>query len=446
MKDSINLSNIKKFSRSFKSSKTNSLSRNALIKNDATNVAMDWDAFRKINHTYSNVISNQMPVTNQKASGRCWGFAGLNLMRINLAEKFDLTDFEFSQNYFMFWDKLEKANYFLENIIKTLNESYDSRLMMYLLNNPVQDGGQWDMFVNLIEKYGVVPKIVMPETHHSSKSGMMNYFLNHKLREFSWLLRKMNEKNMAITKLRKNKEDMLSTIYSMLCMFLGNPPEKFNWEVRNKKEKFFRFNNLTPKIFYKKHVKINLKDKFCLIHAPMSNKKINELYTVNFLGNVVGGNIIKYANVKIDELKKASVKSIRNNEAVWFGCDIGKMFHRELGVMDMDLYDYETLFNTKFKMHKGARLEYGDSLMTHAMLFTGVDIKNGKPTKWCVENSWGNKNGDKGYYLMNDTWFNEYNYEVVIDKKYLSQKILNLFSKDPVKLEPWDPMGALASN
>ena len=444
MKDSINLSNIKKFSKTFKTSKTNSLSRNALIKNDATNVAVDWDAFRNINHTFSNVISNQMPVTNQKASGRCWGFAGLNLMRLNLAEKYNLDDFEFSQNYFMFWDKLEKANYFLENIIKTLNEPYDSRLMMHLLNDPVQDGGQWDMFVNLIDKYGVVPQTVMPETNHSSKSGLMNYFLTHKLREYAWVVRKMNRKKINLAKLRKSKEDMISTIYSLLCMFLGNPPETFNWEVRNKKSKFFRFNDLTPNIFYKKHVKINLKNKVCLIHAPMSNKKMNELYTINFLGNVIGGNIIKYANVKIEELKKAAIKSIKNNEAVWFGCDVGKMLHRDSGVMDMDLYDYETLFNTRFKMNKGVRLEYGDSLMTHAMLFTGVDIKNNKPTKWRVENSWGNKTGDKGYYLMNDSWFNEYNYEVVIDKKYLSQKILNLFDRDPIELKPWDPMGALA--
>jgi bleomycin hydrolase len=228
-------------------------------------------------------------------------------------------------------------------------------------------------------------------------------------------------------------------------MFLGDPPEKFNWEVRNKKNKFFRFNNLTPKNFYKKHVKIDLKNKVCLIHAPMSNKKMDELYTINFLGNVAGGSIIKYANVKINELKKAAVKSIKNNEAVWFGCDVGKMLHRELGVMDMDLFDYETLFNTEFNMNKGVRLEYGDSLMTHAMLFTGVDIKNGKPTKWRVENSWGNKSGDKGYYLMNDSWFNEYNYEVVIDKKYLSKKIIHLFNREPVELEPWDPMGALAN-
>jgi len=171
---------------------------------------------------------------------------------------------------------------------------------------------------------------------------------------------------------------------------------------------------------------------------------MNELYTVGFLGNVVGGRIIKYANLKIEELKKATIKSIKNNEAVWFGCDVGKMFNRDLGIMDMDLYNYENLLNTNFKMDKATRLEYGDSLMTHAMLFTGVDIKEKKPQKWRVENSWGNKNGDQGYYLMSDNWFDEYNYEVVVDKKYLSKKILSIFDLEPKILEPWDPMGALA--
>ena len=444
MRESISLSNVKKFNRNFNSSSTNTLSRNALIQNDASKVAVNWENFSQINHIYSNTISKQLPVTNQKASGRCWGFAGLNLLRLEIVKKYNLSNFEFSQNYFMFWDKLEKANYFLENILKTLNRDYDSRIMMHLLQAPVQDGGQWDMFVNLIEKYGAVPQSVMPETNHSSKSGMMNYFLTHKLREFAYIIRKSNKSRTKIKDLRNKKEKMISEIYSLLCMFLGNPPTNFDWSIKDKDNKFSRFNNIEPINFYKKFTKIKLKDKVCLIHAPMSNKKMNELYTVDFLGNVVGGNIIKYANLEIKELKRAAIKSIKNDEAVWFGCDVGKMFNRNLGIMDMDLYDYENLLNSKFKMNKATRLEYGDSLMTHAMLFTGVDIKANKPQKWRVENSWGDKNGDKGYYLMSDNWFDEYNYEVVVDKKYLTSKILSIFDLEPKKLDPWDPMGALA--
>ncbi len=444
MRENITLSNIRKFNKSFNSSTSNQLARNALIQNDINKVAVHWENFSKINHIFSNTISKQLPVTNQKSSGRCWGFAGLNLLRLEIVKNYNLSNFEFSQNYFMFWDKLEKANYFLENILKTLDQNYDSRLMMHLLQAPVQDGGQWDMFVNLIEKYGLVPKSVMPETNHSSKSSMMNYFLTHKLRECAFILRKSKKPRTTIKQLRSKKEEMMSVIYSLLCMFLGNPPIKFDWSIKDKNNKFTRFNNVDPLDFYRKFTKVKLKNKVCLINAPMSNKKMNELYTIDFLGNVVGGNIIKYANVEINELKKAAIKSIKNNEAVWFGCDVGKMFNRELGIMDMDLYDYEKLFDTKFKMNKASRLEYGDSAMTHAMLFTGVDLKRNIPRKWRVENSWGDKNGDKGYYLMSDSWFDEYNYEVVVDKKYLSNKTLEIFNREPHNLEPWDPMGALA--
>ena len=444
MRENITLSNIRKFNKSFNSSTSNQLARNALIQNDINKVAVHWENFSKINHIFSNTISKQLPVTNQKSSGRCWGFAGLNLLRLEIVKNYNLSNFEFSQNYFMFWDKLEKANYFLENILKTLDQNYDSRLMMHLLQAPVQDGGQWDMFVNLIEKYGLVPKSVMPETNHSSKSSMMNYFLTHKLRECAFILRKSKKPRTTIKQLRSKKEEMMSVIYSLLCMFLGNPPIKFDWSIKDKNNKFTRFNNVDPLDFYRKFTKVKLKNKVCLINAPMSNKKMNELYTIDFLGNVVGGNIIKYANVEINELKKAAIKSIKNDEAVWFGCDVGKMFNRELGIMDMDLYDYEKLFDTKFKMNKASRLEYGDSAMTHAMLFTGVDLKRNTPRKWRVENSWGDKNGDKGYYLMSDSWFDEYNYEVVVDKKYLSNKSLEIFNRKPHNLEPWDPMGALA--
>jgi len=442
MKENITLANINKFNKQFNSSSSNIKSRNALIQNDVNKIAINWDNFSKINHVFSSTISTQLPVTNQKASGRCWGFAGLNLLRLEIVKKYNLSNFEFSQNYFMFWDKLEKSNYFLENILKTLDHASDSRLIMHLLQAPVQDGGQWDMFVNLTEKYGLVPQSVMPETNHSSKSGMMNYLLTHKLREFSSILRRF--KRLNIKKLREKKQEMISEIYSLLCMFLGNPPQTFDWSIKDKNNKFKRFVNIDPLTFYKKFTKIKLKNKLCLINAPMYNKKMNELYTVEYLGNVIDGDIIKYANVEIKELKKAAINSLKNNEAVWFGCDVGKMFNRDFGIMDMKLYDYEKLFNTSFKMNKSTRLEYGDSMMTHAMLFTGVDIKKNKPQKWRVENSWGNKNGDKGYYLMSDDWFNEYNYEVVVDKKYLSNKILSIFNLEPKKLNPWDPMGALA--
>ena len=439
MAKNISLSTIKSFKKKFLRNNKNTASRNALIKNDLVNVALNWENFSQINHNFSNLIKKELPATNQKASGRCWGFAGLNLMRLQVVDRLDLNTFEFSQNYFMFWDKLEKANYFLENIIKSRNESYESRLITHLLKAPVQDGGQWDMFVNLIDKYGAVPKDVMPETNHSSKSGAMNYILTHKLREFASILRKKPEKNSGAL-----KKDMMEIIYNLLAMFLGQPPDFINWSTRNKDNKHIVISDMTPIDFLKKYGDINIRDKVCLIHAPMNNKKFNTMYTVEYLGNVVEGKIIKYLNADIKELKNSAMKSIKNNEAVWFGCDVGKRFSRDMGVLDMGIYDYENVFQTSFNMNKQTRLEYGDSEMTHAMLLTGVDIKKRNSTKWKIENSWGTKSGNQGYMMMTDEWFDEYTYEVVIDKKYLNKKLLKYLDMEPVALAPWDPMGALA--
>ena len=439
MAKNLSLSEIKRFKKKFLKNNKNTASRNALIKNDLANVALNWENFSQINHNFSNLIKKELPATNQMASGRCWGFAGLNLMRLEVVNGLDLNTFEFSQNYFMFWDKLEKANYFLENIIKSRRESYESRLITHLLKAPVQDGGQWDMFVNLINKYGAVPKDVMPETNHSSKSGAMNYILTHKLREFASILRKKPAKNSSTL-----KKNMMEIIYNLLAMFLGQPPDVINWSAKNKNNKNIVISDMTPKDFCKKYADINIKDKVCLIHAPMSNKKFNTMYTVQYLGNVVEGQIIKYLNIDIKELKKSAMQSIKNNEAVWFGCDVGKRFSRDMGVLDMGIYDYENVFQTSFKMNKQTRLEYGDSEMTHAMLLTGVDIKKRNSTKWRIENSWGTKSGNKGYMMMTDEWFDEYTYEVVIDKKYLNKRLLKYLDMEPVALAPWDPMGALA--
>ena len=439
MAKNISLSAIKSFKNKFLRNNKNTASRNALIKNDLANVALNWENFSQINHNFSNLIKKELPATNQKASGRCWGFAGLNLMRLQVVDSLNLNTFEFSQNYFMFWDKLEKANYFLENIIKSRNESYESRLITHLLKAPVQDGGQWDMFVNLIDKYGAVPKDVMPETNHSSKSGAMNYILTHKLREFASILRKKPEKNSGAL-----KKDMMEIIYNLLAMFLGQPPDVINWSTRNKNNKHIVISDMTPIDFLKKYGDINIKDKVCLIHAPMNNKKFNTMYTVEYLGNVVEGKMIKYLNTDIKELKNSAMNSIKNNEAVWFGCDVGKRFSRDMGVLDMGIYDYENIFQTSFNMNKQTRLEYGDSEMTHAMLLTGVDIKKRNSTKWKIENSWGTKSGNQGYMMMTDEWFDEYTYEVVIDKKYLNKKLLKFLDMEPVVLAPWDPMGALA--
>ena len=445
MNSKILLKTITEFRKSTDANPQVRLARNAAVRGDVMDLALDWEAFRRIDHTFSDIVTGQMKVTNQKSSGRCWGFAGLNLFRIYLGRKYNLKKFEFSQNYFIFCDKLEKSNYFLENIIKTTDEPLDGRLVMHLLTDPIQDGGQWHMFVNLIEKYGVLPQTEMPESFQSSQSMRMNRMITRKLRGFAKDLRAAYEKGADTKKLRVMKEDMLRTIYQMLTICLGSPPEKFEWQIRDKDKKFHRFEKLNPKQFYKEHVGLDLNDYVCLINCPMSDKSYNEIYTVDYLGNVVEGAIISYLNLPSKRLKEVAAASIKDDHPVWFGCDVGKHFHRNLGVMDMDIFDFELFYSTDFPMTKTDRLEFGDSQMTHAMLFTGVDLDGrGHPRKWQVENSWGEKRSDKGYDIMTDSWFDEYNYEVVVYKNYITKDEFTVYQKDPVVLPPWDPMGALA--
>ena len=445
MNSKILLKTITEFRKSTDANPQVRLARNAAVRGDVMDLAIDWEAFRRIDHTFSDIVTGQMKVTNQKSSGRCWGFAGLNLFRIYLGRKYNLKKFEFSQNYFIFCDKLEKSNYFLENIIKTVDEPLDGRLVMHLLTDPIQDGGQWHMFVNLIEKYGVLPQTEMPESFQSSQSMRMNRMITRKLRGFAKDLRAAYEKGADTKKLRVMKDDMLRTIYQMLTISLGSPPDKFEWQIRDKDKKFHRFEKLNPKQFYKEHVGLDLNDYVCLINCPMSDKSYNEIYTVDYLGNVVEGSIIRYLNLPSKRLKEVAAASIKDDHPVWFGCDVGKHFHRNLGVMDMDIFDFELFYSTDFPMTKTDRLEFGDSQMTHAMLFTGVDLDGrGHPRKWQVENSWGEKRSDKGYDIMTDSWFDEYNYEVVVYKDYITKDEFSVYQKDPVVLPPWDPMGALA--
>ena len=446
MSNKITLDRINELSKKFSEDNHVKVIRNAMIKTDSNELSMDWDTYRKIDHSFSNVITGEMPATNQKSSGRCWGFAGLNLFRVYLGRKHNLKNFEFSQSYFMFWDKLEKANYFLESIIETASEKSNSRIVSHLLSFPLEDGGQWDMWVNLINKYGVLPQSEMSESFSTSQSSQMNKMISNKLREYAYELRKSFKNGESLDKIREMKNIMIDEVFKMLSMHIGTPPQKFDWQVRNKDKKFLRFKNLTPQSFFNEHVGLKLDDYVCLINCPMDDKEYNKVYTVEHLGNVVEGRKIRYLNVTSKEMKDASIKSIKEDNPVWFGCDVGKYFHRNLGVMDTNLFDYNSFYGSEFKMDKSQRLEYGQSMMTHAMLFTGVDLdENGHPLKWRVENSWGKKGGNKGYHIMTDDWFDEYNYEVVVHKDFISKELNEIFdNQEAIPLKPWDPMGALA--
>lgn len=420
------------------------LAKNAVTRAEIQDVAMNWDSFARIDHTYSVMVSPELEATSQHQSGRCWLFAAMNLIRIPFAKKYKLEKFEFSQSYLFFYDKLERVNYFLESILQTIEEPFDGRLVSHLLKDPISDGGQWNMLVNIIHKYGLVPKSVYPDSKASLNSRGINYILTLKLREWAKTLRGLKEKKATEKKLVEAKEHMMTEAYRIMVTHFGMPPEKFDWEFVDKNKKFHAHRNLTPKSFFEKHVAFPLDDMVCLVHSPRKTTPYNRSYTVKFLGNVVEGQIVRYLNVDIDVLKKATIDSLKDNNPVWFGCDVGKFLHRDLGVMDTEFFDYETIYNTTFAIDKADRMNYGESQMTHAMLFTGVNLVHGKPNRWRVENSWGTKNGDKGYLLMTDKWFDEYMFEVAIHKKYLTKQLCDEYHMKPIELEPWDPLGALA--
>jgi len=434
------------FQKAFAAEPRNRFALNAVTKNPVKSVAMNRQAVVRSNHTYSHSVKAGAS-TSQNSSGRCWMFAGLNLFRMQAAKEMNMEDFELSQNYLMFWDKLEKSNYFLESILQTLDTPSDSRLICWLMATPIQDGGQWDMFVNLVKKYGVVPKEVMPETESSSATGQMNDRVTWKLREYACRLRKAHREGVGIEALRTQKDEMLHEVYRMLAIHLGEPPSEFLWQWRDKDKEFHRDGVLTPHHFMETRVKPDLDALICLIHCPQHGKSYNTHYTIEYLGNVVGGQIVSYLNVELSVFKQATIDMIKDGKPVWFGCDVGKTFDRDLGVMDTELFDYHGVYGVEFGMDKAERLDYGQSLMTHAMVITGVDLdEDGHPRKWRVENSWGDKGGDKGFMIMTDAWFDQYMYEVAVDRRYVPADILKLIDVPPTVLPPWDPMGSLAAS
>ncbi len=432
------------FHQSFEADPKNRLALNAITRNSVTAVALNHAVVAETNHTFSHMLKSN-EITSQLASGRCWLFAGLNLFRVEAMKHLNVEKFELSQNYQMFWDKLEKANYFLESILKTLDEPTDGRLIMFLLQNPVQDGGQWDMFANLVEKHGVLPKVFMPETESSSNTRWMNAHVTAKLREDAAELRRMHAAGNDSAALLARRAEMMSEVYRMLAIHLGEPPTEFNWQWRDKDDQFHRDGMITPQEFYKRYVHYDLDNVVCLINCPTSDKPFNKMYTVDYLGNVVGGHIIRYINVDNATFKQAAKEQVVAGTPVWFGCDYGYGIERDLGILDTQIYDYALAYNTGFSADKATRVEYGQSMMTHAMVFTGVDLDpNGNPTKWRVENSHGDKGGDKGFLIMADRWFDEYMYEVVVEKRFVAPELLALLETEPVHLRPWDPMGSLA--
>lgn len=441
-------SKLKKLSKKFNKSIKNKLAKNSVSNNNLQNLIINRDKQQKINNIFSNVVNidSEISVADQDNSGRCWIFAFLNMIRYKMEEKYKLKKFEFSYAYVHFYDKLEKCNYFLNTIYETRNEDLDSRLIKHLLYNVTDDGGNWNMFVNIIKKYGIVPKDNFNESYQTNNTNLMSIFLNNKLREYASVLRKNKD--------RKYIDKCMEEVYNILVICIGEPPTKIKWkfyrETKHKK-KYQIIDYITPLNFYKKHVPFDVDDMLVLIDNPC--KPYNNKISINYFNNMVNGENIEFLNVPIKMLKMCVKKSIDNNEVVSFGCDVDKYIDTTIGVLDVDTIDYKTIFNTDININKKLRLDYLVSDVTHAMIIRGYDNekrktkkKNTSIVKYMVENSWGKSSGLNGYLIMSDKYFDEYVYQIVVNKKYVPQKIRDISKKEPIILNPWEPFGDLLLN
>jgi len=409
--------------------------QNAVTTTSVTSVALN----RSVVVAMDPLVSDQLDTwtaTAQAKSGRCWLFAGLNLLRAQVIDELKLEKFEFSQNYLHFWDKLEKANWFFTSMIEMAGRPIDDRTVAQMLRDPIGDGGQWDMFVALIEKYGLVPKYAMPETESSSNTRAMNTALETLLRRGARDLRAAGDAAEDV------RQGLLADVYRVLAIHLGTPPESFSWAYRNKDREFSRVGRMTPREFADHVIAGDITKMVCLVNDP--RHPVGATMTVDHLGNVVGGRPIRYLNVTPATLKAMVVKAVTDSRPVWFGCDVGKQFDRNLGVWDNDLLGFERVYGVDLAMTKAERMEFGEEAMNHAMLFTGVDLEDGRLRRLRVENSWGEEGGDKGFMTMNESWFDEHVFEVAVPVDDLDDELREALAAEPIVLPLWDPMGTLA--
>jgi len=427
--------------KAFDTNPANKVAQNAVTSVQLPSLALNRSIIQDTANTFSTKLDD-WKVTSQKSSGRCWLFAALNLFRVGAMKKMNVKNFEFSQAHIHFWDKFERSNHLLEAMIDTADRPVDDRTIHFLLSDPIGDGGQWNMAMNLIEKYGLVPKSVYPESHTSSATRWMNMELKNILRSSACELRAILNNGGSLEEARAHKEKRVSDIWNMLCIHLGTPPTSFDWQWRDKDDKFHRKGEMTPKEFASEYVDIDWRNYVCIVNDPRNI--YYQTYTVDYLQNVAGGPPVVYLNVPSEEMKAVTQKLLEDGVPVWMGCDVGKEMDRKGGYWDADLFNVSGLYGVEYGMDKENRLRHGQTMMTHAMLFTGVDVVNGKPRRWRVENSWGEDSGQKGYYTMNDSWYDEYMFEIAAPKEYLTEKMLAGLETEPIVLPAWDPMGSLA--
>lgn len=425
---------------SFKADPTNKALRNAINANEINKLAQNYDNNTAFDAHLSNTVPSKA-ITNQESSGRCWMFTGMNVLRNKAIRKHNLPDdFQFSQCYTFFWDQLEKANLFLQAILDNRAKSMEDETVQWLFKNPLSDGGQFTGVANLMTKYGVVPKDVMPETYNSNHTSKISELIKLKLREDGLVLREMsNNKGVTEQKLQATKMAMLETIYRMLAYSFGEPPTEFTWTQRNAKGEVVSTEKYTPMSFYNKFVSEDFSKYYMIMNDP--TRDYYKVYEIEYDRHVYDGENWKYLNLPMNEIAKMAIASIKDSTMMYFSCDVAKFLDRDKGYMDVNNYDYGSLFGTTFGMNKKQRVSTYASGSSHAMTLCGVDLDaNGNPTKWMVENSWGSNRGHNGFLIMTNEWFNEYMFRLVVESKYIPAATLKLFDQKPIMLPAWDPL------
>lgn len=436
MAHELTLDEIAKFQQDYQQNKQNKIAELAVVNNGVQKASFNGEGIRDLNRTFSIEIPTDN-VTDQKQSGRCWLFAALNVLRHKFAKKYHTKNFTFSQSYLFFWDRIERANIFFNHILETADKPADDRTVHFYLQAPDTDGGQWHMAISLIRKYGLVPTYAQDESFTANNTAAFSQALNMKLREDGLVLRKLAQagKNDEI---EQKRQEYLSEIYRMAVIAFGQPVQKFDLEFKDDDGNYKLDQNITPLDFFHNYFEDDLDDYVVLFNAP--DHEYDKLYAFPFEDNVEGGSPVRFLNTKIENLKEAAIKQLKDGETIWFGCDVGKQSDRQKGILAANLYETDTIFGIETKLNKKERLQTGASGSTHAMTFVGVDVVDGKPRQWKVENSWGTKVGDKGYFVMDDKWFDEYLFKVVVKKQYLPEKLVKIAEGEATPVPCWDSM------
>ena len=412
--------------------------RNALGNSDIDKIALNAEAGNGFDSNFSHRVKSK-GITDQKSSGRCWLFTGLNVLRAQMMAQHDLPKFELSQNYNFFYDQLEKANLFLQGMIDYADRPMDDKMVDWMFANPLSDGGQYTGLSDNIMKYGVVPAEVMRETFTSNNTSKMRRLISLKLREDGLELRKMKADKAKPAALEARKEQMLGEIYRMLALTLGTPPSEFTWTRKDSKGNIVSTKKYTPLEFYKEFAGNDLKNSYVMLMNDPT-REYYKLYEIDYDRHAYDGENWTYINLPVEDIKKMAVESIKDSAMMYFSCDVGKFLDRDRGVLDPENFDYESLMGVSFGMNKADRIRTHASASSHAMTLVAVDLDtNGKPQKWMVENSWGNGPND-GHLILSDKWFDEYMFRLVVNKKYVPADILAILKQKPIMLPAWDPM------